>query len=376
MSIKVLHLIDSGGLYGAEKMLLALVAAQVEEGLRPTILSAGSPEVQEKPLEREAKDLGLPVKVWRMVPGLNFREALNIIKWAKREGFDVLHSHGYKFNILIGLLPRRLRKLPFVTTVHGYVHAAPFTKMWAYEWLDRKALGRVDHVVLVGEGTRRELPAPLVDSSKITVIHNGLAVERLYAAADRRLDGPIGAFMEECSPLIVAVGRLSREKGFDHLIQAFPLLLRKNPRAGLLIIGEGRLRAELESFAAQLNVADNILMAGYCSEVPAVLKRADVLVMPSLTEGLPITLLETMTLKTPVIASAVGEIPVVLGYGKGGVLLNDLVPKTIAEAIEKVLSEREELTKKLNWASEAVKQKYTNRKMEAGYRDLYRRVVE
>lgn len=68
--MKVLHLIDSGGLYGAEKMLLALVKAQLDQGLEPMILSAGEPNIEEKPLEAEAKRLGLPIISWRMTPEL------------------------------------------------------------------------------------------------------------------------------------------------------------------------------------------------------------------------------------------------------------------------------------------------------------------
>lgn len=373
--MRILHLIDSSGLYGAERMLLALVTAQVEQGLKPTILSAGVHESGEKLIELEAKRLGLPLKTWRMKPGLNVTEAIKIVRWANSQCFELFHAHGYKFNILIGLLPRGIRKKPFVTTVHGYVHARAYSKMWLYQWLDRKALSRIDHVTLVGEGIRRELPATLVNSHKVSVIHNGLDIEKLLVASGSSVSGPIGAFMREHSPLVVGVGRLSPEKGFNSLIRALPLLLRERPRAGLLILGEGHLRAEFESLVAQLKIADNILLPGYCSEVPSVLNQADVLVMPSLTEGLPITLLETMALKTPVVASAVGEIPTVLGHGKGGVVLEEPVPEAIAEAIENVLSMEGKQSETTRWAAETVHERYTNQAMEAGYRDVYRRLV-
>jgi len=78
MSVKVLHLIDSGGLYGAEKMLLGLVSEQLKLGLYPLILSAGAPGIEEKALEAEARRLGLPLKLWRMKPGFNLKESLTI----------------------------------------------------------------------------------------------------------------------------------------------------------------------------------------------------------------------------------------------------------------------------------------------------------
>ena len=91
MGLKVLHLIDSGGLYGAEKMLLTLVAEQVKMGLSPMILSAGEMGITEKALEIEAKRLGLPLCIWRMKPGFNFKESLKILRWAKTHKFQVLH---------------------------------------------------------------------------------------------------------------------------------------------------------------------------------------------------------------------------------------------------------------------------------------------
>jgi hypothetical protein len=130
--LRVLHLIDSGGLYGAERMLLALVAEQIRQGLAPMILSAGDPGIDDKPLETEARRLGLPVTAWRMRPGLNLREAWRIATWARSGRYQVLHAHGYKFNILLALLPRRVRGRDsvFVTTLHGYVRAPFATWLW------------------------------------------------------------------------------------------------------------------------------------------------------------------------------------------------------------------------------------------------------
>lgn len=118
--------------------------------------------------------------------------------------------------------------------------------------------------------------------------------------------------------MVLGVGRLSREKGFDRLIKAFSDLKQKYPTSGLIIVGEGAFRRQFEALTEQLDVKGDVLMPGYCDKVPSLLKCSTVLVMPSLTEGLPITLLEAMALRVPVVASAVGEIPRVLGNGEGG----------------------------------------------------------
>ena len=151
MTIKVLHLIDSGGLYGAEMMLLNLVEEQVKSGQKPLILSAGTPGIKEKAIEVEAKKRGLPVKAVRMKAGINFVKAFQIISFAKNENFDILHSHGYKFNILLGMLPRVFRKIPIVTTIHGYIPEKKYSKLAAYQWLDRVLIKSFDNVIFVNK---------------------------------------------------------------------------------------------------------------------------------------------------------------------------------------------------------------------------------
>ena len=97
--------------------------------------------------------------------------------------------------------------------------------------------------------------------------------------------------------------------------------------------------------------------------------------MPSLTEGLPITLLEAMSLHTLIVASAVGEIPKVLGNGNGGALLTDARTETIAKAIERCITETDRSNKKAQWAYDAVKCRYSSEVMSARYRQFYNRIV-
>lgn len=175
--MKVLHLIDSGGLYGAERMLLTLVSEQIKQGLDPVILSAGEHGIHRKPLEVEAEKLGLPLIVWRMRPGLNRSETRKICRWAENWGADLIHSHGYKFNILMALFGRFRRKVRTLSTLHGYVHAPRFSKMWVYELLDRMAINRMDKVVIVGDAMKREFSGRLIRPRGLTTIRNGLPVE-------------------------------------------------------------------------------------------------------------------------------------------------------------------------------------------------------
>ena len=374
MGVKVLHLIDSGGLYGAEKMLMSLVQEQVKQGLEPMILSAGERGIDQKPIEADARKKGLPVTPWRMRPGLNLNESWKILKWAQGNGYDLLHSHGFKFNVLLGMYPEKFRRIPMIATLHGYVHAPRFSKMWIYESLDRLAIGRMKGAVLVGEAMKRELPERL-SSGHTIVIPNGLNISELQQASLASLGEPFKSFYDNHEFVILGVGRLSREKGFDRLLSAFSELRKASPKSGLVIVGEGGLRQQLEALVEELGVKDDVLMPGYCSIVPALLRHSTALVMPSLTEGLPITLLEAMSLKTPVVASAVGEIPKVLGDGQGGILLSDVGPATISKAIEKSVTDIELSNRKAEWGYGEVSKNYSSEAMARKYLAFYGTVV-
>ncbi|SFM70182.1 glycosyltransferase [Marinobacter pelagius] len=371
MGIKVLHLIDSGGLYGAEKMLLSLVKHQMEQGLEPMILSAGAPNVGEKPLEREASQMGLPLIAWRMKPGLNIAESGEILQWARANGYDILHSHGFKFNVLLGARPLIVRRIPMIATLHGYVHAKRFSKMWLYELLDRLAINCLQFVVLVGEAMRKELPPRLRKSKKVKVIANGLDSETIEHHSTMRVDLEIRGFVARHSPIVLGVGRLSEEKGFDRLIDAFPAVCNEFENAGLILVGEGKQREALEMRKGKLGLGHRVLMPGYSNNVPAIQNIADLIVVPSRTEGLPITLLEAMALGLPVLASPVGEIPFVLGNGEGGYLLpEDCDYSELGSCIVNSLRDSQQKSK-VNWSLRRVSNHYSVKAMEKSYRELY-----
>lgn len=372
--MKVLHLIDSGGLYGAERMLLTLVAEQIKQGLEPMILSAGEQGIHQKPLEIEAEKLGLPLVVWRMTPGLNYSETRKICEWAEHWGVELVHSHGYKFNILMSLFGRFSRKVPVVSTLHGYVHAPRFSRMWVYELLDRLAISRLDGVVMVGAAMKKELSTGLIRPRRLTTIRNGLAVDDTQRKVSEPLPEALEEFFSTHEPVILGVGRLSKEKGFSHLIDSFREIKQSAPKAGLLIVGDGMLRKDLEDQVARLGLGSDVCLPGYCDNVPALMARSSALVISSSTEGLPITLLEAMAVRLPVVSTDVGEIPFVLDEGDSGVLVKDPASELV-DAIALVLNETQSTHRKTEQAFHKVSGELSARSMAEQYLRVYNGVV-
>lgn len=368
MTIKVLHLIDSGGVYGAEMVLLNLVEEQVKAGVKPLILSAGTPDIDEKPLEKAARERGLPVKKWRMKAGLNLPEAWKILKFAKREGVQILHSHGYKFNLLMGVWPKSIRKIPLIATLHGYVNAPRYSKMWFYELFDKAMLVRMEKVVVVNPAMQALSPLHKMPA-KVELIENGITIQ--FDVSQSTLDPEVEGFFKQHNLVIGAVGRLSKEKGLNFLIEAFANLRPHFENIGLLILGEGRERANLENDIARLGLQGAVLLPGYRENPASYISRLRCLAMPSLTEGLPITLLEAMSLNVPVIGSRVGGIPEVLEYGQYGWLVEPGNSTDLFETLFKVLNDVPQATCKAKQAAIHVRQNYTSVAMSEAYKRVY-----
>jgi glycosyltransferase involved in cell wall biosynthesis len=372
MTIKVLHLIDSGGLYGAEVMLLNLVEEQIKTGLNPLILSIGTPDIEEKQLEAEARKRNLPIIPFRMKAGMNLSKGLDIVKYSVSEGFDILHSHGYKFNILLGCLPGRIRKIPLVSTVHGYVHAPLFSKMWFYQKLDLLCLRRLDGVVFVSNVTKKIANIKLAQS---TVINNGIDLSVVDDAPIENQENSLEPMFTSSNLLVGVFGRLTKEKGFEYLIAAFKNVLQVVPESMLIIWGEGYLKEDLEKIVSDNGLEERVIFPGYTAYVNYFLKKIDVLVIPSLTEGLPIILLEAMKNKVPIIATSVGGIPEVLDYDRCGVLVPARDVSTLARAIINAHENVNDGDIRTRHAYERVSAHYSRGVMTKRYADLYQRIL-
>lgn len=318
--MKVAHLIDSGGLYGAEQVLLMLCKEQQKQGLHPIIVSCGLPSEAAKPIEDAARKQEIDLIVWRMPAGINIRGTKELIAQLKSQNVILFHSHGYKFNILLGIIGKKEIGFPLVSTVHGYVKAKFPKKMWIYEWLDRIFLKRFDAIVLVSE--KMQEIAAFRDNKKLCVIKNGISS-----------CAPLSISRLGASPYqLLAIGRLSPEKGFDYLIRAIAKLNKNEIKCHLTIFGDGSMRSSLSALINELGQKNNITLAGFVTDAQQHFHKYQLIIMPSLTEGIPVTLLEAMRNKTPIIASAVGGIPEVLGSNSEFLIK----PASVTEIVSKV----------------------------------------
>ena len=323
--MRILHLIHSEGLYGAERILLYLAREQQRLGHAPVIGSIADPGAPAGALEARAAALGLPVLPLRIAPRPTPAVVRRLLAATAGARPQVLHSHGYKANILLGFLDRA-RRGPMLATLHGWTAAPGLSRLRLYEWLDARALRHLEAVVVVARGMLSLPPRGGVAPQRRHVIENGIPPreERLAELAQLGVAPPPAALAEFMAraPTWVAIGRLAPEKGFDLLLRAFARALRAGPPARqLLIVGEGPERARLTQLIVDLGLGEQARLAGFLEGAERLLEHAAGFVMSSHTEGMPLVLLEALQWRRPLIATAVGAIPELLQQGALGTLV-------------------------------------------------------
>jgi len=377
--MRVLHLIHSEGIYGAELILAYLARETQRMGHNAIVGSIQDPGTGETPFEAFAASWGIEVLPIRIAPRPTPGVIRSLLRSIRSVQPDVLHSHGYKADILLGLLPRSARG-PMVTTLHGWTVTRPFTALWLYERLDRLSLRGIDRVVVVARHMSHLPAVRAVGSPRLRVIENGIPpLETRLADNAARGVGALPAELVEFvarRPTLVAIGRLSTEKGFDLLMDAFAAARASGSPYQLLIVGEGPDRGLLEERVARLQLSEIVRLPGYLPGADRLLERARGFVMSSLTEGLPLVLLEAMQWRVPVLATAVGAIPALLQDGRLGALVPPGSRAGLETALRRMMAADFDSGQAVAAAHEAVTSRYTSARMAQEYLETYREARE
>jgi glycosyltransferase involved in cell wall biosynthesis len=250
---------------------------------------------------------------------------------------DLLLCHGYKANVL-GRIAARRRGIPNVAVSRGWT--GENRKVQAYEWLDRRHLRFMDRVVCVSEGQAEKVRRWCgVPDSRIMVVRNSArlsAFEHRDPDARRKL---LGMFPSDTpvSLIVLGAGRLSPEKGFQVLVEAAARVA--NLAVGFVLFGEGTLRPDLEQRVAELGLGGRFVMPGFRSDLDSLVAAADVVTLPSFTEGLPNVALEASAAGVPVAATAVGGTPEVIADGETGYLVPPGDPAALAGKLTVLLND-------------------------------------
>jgi glycosyltransferase involved in cell wall biosynthesis len=325
--MKVLHLVSSGGLFGAEKVILNLAACRGgPDGWVGAIHNLRNPHME---IIHEARRLGLKSAVFESRSQADFKTVSSLKKFLKENKIDILHTHNYKSDIL-GFTATRMLRIKWVATNHVW-HGTD-EKLRIYEAMDSLVLKFADMIFTVSGEIKDELLQKGIAEGKVHVVHNGIDVDDFSNASERRtLRGRWRVSGQDV--LAAIIGRLAPEKGHEVLFQAVKEAVGKYPGLKCLVVGDGPLKSKLEGQAAELGLTGHIIFTGIRKDMPDVYAACDILVNSSFIEGLPMTILEAMASKLSVIATSVGAVPQVIRDGQNGILLKPGDPAALCRAI-------------------------------------------
>lgn len=279
---------------------------------------------------------------------LDWRLVRNLVRLCRERRVDIWHGHDYKSNVF-GLIARRFWPMKLVTTLHGWVEDT--RRMKLYNAIDRWAIRGYPEVMCVSQKLWEECLRFGVPAAHCRLIPNGidtLDYRRTWSSDEAKLK--CGATPGRL--LLGAVGRLSPEKGFAQLIRAVDRVLSQGLDVDLWIAGQGGLRDELEQQITTRQRGERIRLVGQLKDPRAFFQACDLFVLSSLSEGLPNVVLEAMALETPVLATRVGEVPLVVTHEQDGILVEPDDEEALAREITR-LAQDAELRRRLAFAARA-----------------------
>ncbi len=296
-----------------------------------------------------------PVIAMDKADGLKPRLVAQLAKTFLRIKPDVVHTHNTAAYVY-GVAAARIARVPrIIHTRHGQRFDCSRRQTTLFRGLSRW----VDRVVSVSNDGARLTIKEGISAAKTATIFNGVDLDR-FTLVDNRPRGRA-----------VVVARLSPEKDIASLIQAIHVAKLRHCRLALDVIGDGSERQRLETLTQSLQLCDQIRFHGIRDDIPAVLAQASMFVLPSVTEGISLTLLEAMATGLPVVACDVGGNPEVVADGQTGILVPPRDPAAIAEAIQR-LNDDPQLVRRLgNQGRARVEAKFCVRKMVHAYENLY-----
>jgi glycosyltransferase involved in cell wall biosynthesis len=302
------------------------------------------------------------------------RQAVNeIARQLSELDVDILCCSGYKPDI-IGWLVGRKAGLPVVSISHGWTGAS--WKVRLYEALDRVVLRWMNAIVCVSEGQAVKVRRTGAPGDRIRVIRNAVSLEKFGDPNPAFRDHLQEFFRKPQGRIIVAAGRLSPEKGFARLVEAAALLLRSEPDIGVVIFGDGPLRGDLTRQIADLGLQDHVVLAGFHGNIEDFLPHADLVALPSYTEGLPVIALEALAARVPVVATSVGGVPEVVEDGISGFLVPPGDAAALALRFAEVLSDENMRVAMGRRGRLRVEEQFTFPAQSVQYQRLFEELVE
>ena len=335
--IKILYIITSSGIGGAEKILYYTATGLDYNKYDISVCSLKNKGEIARALEKQ----GIEVCCLHMGGRERFLGWLSSIialirlfPYLIRIRPTIVHSFLFRANILA----RIAGYLTGVPIVISSVRVMGGEKKY-FHYVERITSFMVDHYVTVSESVKRYIiDKSKISAEKISVIYNGVNIKSQDNSYEQNPKMPFK--IKDKDRILMTVGRLHKQKGHCYLIQAVSKVRKEFPKVKLLVTGEGEEENNLKKLVKSLDLMNEVIFAGLSSDIERILPMAELFILPSLWEGLPNALLEAMAAGKPVVATKVGGIPEIVVHGETGVLIPPRDTDALAAVIIDLLQNR------------------------------------
>ncbi len=363
--LRILHITHSLNIGGLERVVLDLAKGFKKRGHIVGICCLDGKE----PLGKEAEDEGIKVISLNKKPGITWSIPLRIAKIINEGKFNLIHTHN-EAGLVYGVPAAFLARISnIIHTEHG--KEPGYDDKNALKIAEKFLLKKVKHVVTVSHDLKKKIVASSrIDKSKVLVIPNGIDVEYFHQPQfreEKRKTYGIG----QDDFVIGNIARMVPLKNHRFLISIFKQLVRDHPELKLILVGDGPIRHELKAYSESLGLSNSAIFLGERKDVAALLSIFDLFILPSLTEGISITLIEALAARIPVIASDVGGNSEIIENGKTGLLMPLDQTQSWIKAIRSLVESEEKRISLLGNAKTEVTKRFSLGRMIENYQKVY-----
>lgn len=354
--MKILQVIPYFCFGGAETMCENLTYALRQAGHSVTVVSLYG---ERTPISLRMEKAGVKVRYLDKKLGLDLSMVPKLVRIIKEEAPDAVHTHLDVIKYAVAAA-RIAGVRHCIHTVHNVA--------------EEEAEGRLQKIIngtyfRLGWSTPVALSPKVQDSivafygrkkARVPVIYNGIDLSRCIPKVDYAAE----------TVRMIHIGRFNHQKNHRGVLEAFALLLKTCPNCCMDLLGDGELRPKMEEYARELEIADRVRFLGNQQNVYDYLHEADIFLLPSHFEGMPMTILEAMGTGLPVVATRVGGVPDMLTDGESG-LLTEIEPEAVAQTLELLVEDRI-LRERMGRNALEESRKFSSRTMAENYVRLYR----
>lgn len=346
---------------GISSYILSLAQGLTAKGHKVYVGSSGG-EWVERLKKNNIEHIKLPLRTKSIIsPKLLFAYCV-LRRIIKEKKIDIIHSQTRVSSVLAYWLSRKTA-VPFISTAHGFFRP---------RWVRLRFPCWGDLVIAISQAVKEHLIVDFkIAPDKIRLVHNGINVKSNQKPVTSNQKEIKEKFGLKEGPVVGIIARLSEVKGHTYLIQAMKKVITQIPKAQLLSVGDGAIKKELEDLARSLGILERARFVPAVADTREALSVMDVFVMPSLQEGLGLSIMEAMLSGLAVIASSVGGIPSLIKDGQTGILVEPKDAQALAKAIISLLKDNKKASELGKNARELIIKEFSLERMIQETEEVY-----